>query len=280
MTDPFLITGPAIISFSGGRTSARMLKGIVDAHGGQLPDDIHVCFANTGREREPTLRFVHECATRWGVRIRWLEFMSDRASMPAADRIAEVGFNSASRAGEPFRRLIALKKAIPNGRHRWCTEYLKVKVLFDFAESIGLGRPGQFTEVIGLRADEKRRIDRLRHDARNEASQLNFPLSTAEIRKSDIFSFWEEQPFDLELPRGLGNFDHCPMLALKDRIARAQYDPASCLPWAEDEAAIGHIYGRGVSFVELLGMAAQSPRLPFDDRYEGECGTWCPSEAA
>ncbi len=59
--NPYLITGPALISFSGGRTSAYMLWQILAAHGGQLPDDVHICFANTGKEREETLRFVHEC---------------------------------------------------------------------------------------------------------------------------------------------------------------------------------------------------------------------------
>jgi hypothetical protein len=68
VTNPYLIEGPALISFSGGRTSGYMLWQILDAHGGTLPDDVHVCFANTGKEREETLRFVHECETRWGVR--------------------------------------------------------------------------------------------------------------------------------------------------------------------------------------------------------------------
>lgn len=41
MSDPFLIEGPAAISFSGGRTSALMLRRILDAHGGTLPPDVH-----------------------------------------------------------------------------------------------------------------------------------------------------------------------------------------------------------------------------------------------
>jgi 3'-phosphoadenosine 5'-phosphosulfate sulfotransferase (PAPS reductase)/FAD synthetase len=61
------IDGPALISFSGGRTSGYMLWHILDAYDGKLPDDVHVCFANTGKEREETLRFVHECGSRWGV---------------------------------------------------------------------------------------------------------------------------------------------------------------------------------------------------------------------
>lgn len=279
-SSPFYIRGPAVISFSGGRTSATMLFLILWAHGGQLPDNVLVAFANTGKEREETLRFVHECATRWGVKVHWLEFVSDRATVPVADRFVEVGLNSASRAGEPFDRLIGLKQALPNGRQRWCTEFLKVKVLFYFAEARGLGRPGQFTEVIGLRADEKRRIDRLRHDARNEARQIAFPLSTAELRKSDIFLFWKAQDFDLLLPRGLGNCDHCPMIGQKDRIARAQFDPGGTEWWARHEIERGHSFGRHATFVELLGLAGSSPRLPLDEELEAECGTWCPSMVA
>ena len=281
VASPYFITGPALISFSGGRTSAYMLRQILDAHGGTLPDDVHVCFANTGKEREETLRFVHECATRWGVRVRWLEFRSHRRSLPAAERFEEVGFNSASRAGEPFDMLITRKSGgLPNGRQRWCTEFLKVKVLFDFAEAAGLGRPGNFAEVIGLRADEKRRIDRLRHDARNEARHLSFPLSTAKVRKSDVFAFWAAQDFDLQLARGMGNCDHCPMVGDRDRIARAQFDPAGVEWWARHEMRTGYRFGRHFTFVEVLGLAAQSPRLPMDETYDAECGLWCAGEAA
>ncbi|MBB4837280.1 hypothetical protein HNP52_000331 [Sphingomonas kyeonggiensis] len=276
-TSPFFCHGPTVISLSGGRTSAKMLFRVLEAHGGRLPEYVHVCFANTGKEREPTLRFVHEISTRWGVRVRWLEFQTDLASAGAEGRFIEVGYNSASRKGEPFDRLIARKQALPSGRQRWCTEFLKVKVLFDFAASIGLGQPGDFIEMIGLRADEKTRIDRLLRDARNEASHLSFPLSTAGVVKDDIFSFWGSQPFDLQLPRGLGNCDQCPFLGTKARIARAQIDPASCEQWARWEIVTGYRFGRYHTFVELLGVVARSPRLELDEEVDTECGAWCPS---
>lgn len=66
---PFFIDGPAVISFSGGRTSAEMLRRILDAHDGELPDDVFVDFTNTGKEREETLVFVNECSVRWGIPI-------------------------------------------------------------------------------------------------------------------------------------------------------------------------------------------------------------------
>jgi len=62
MRNPYRIDGPAIISFSGGRTSAYMLHQIIAAHDGLLPDDIVVCFANTGKERPETLDFVQRCS--------------------------------------------------------------------------------------------------------------------------------------------------------------------------------------------------------------------------
>ena len=49
--DVYKVDGPALISFSGGRTSGYMLFRILEAYGGSLPDDMHVVFANTGKER-------------------------------------------------------------------------------------------------------------------------------------------------------------------------------------------------------------------------------------
>src|SRR5580704_16732204 len=106
--NPYLINGPALISFSGGRTSAYMLHEILSAHGGKLPDDVHVCFANTGKEREETLRFVHECSVRWGVHVNWIEYRDN------AEGFEVVGYNSASRNGEPFQAIIDKKKRLPN----------------------------------------------------------------------------------------------------------------------------------------------------------------------
>ena len=60
MSDPFKIIEPTVISFSGGRTSGYMLWRILQSNKG-LPDDAIVCFANTGKEDEATLKFVMDC---------------------------------------------------------------------------------------------------------------------------------------------------------------------------------------------------------------------------
>lgn len=136
--NPYHLEGPALVSFSGGRTSGYLLAQILQAHGGILPPDVRVASANTGREHSGTLRFVHEVATRWRVKIHWVEW---RATPPQVENcfgfrgwltandphglmidpaeFAEVGPNSACGDGEPFAAVIAMKRAIPNGRARW-----------------------------------------------------------------------------------------------------------------------------------------------------------------
>lgn len=280
MSDPFFITGPALISFSGGRTSAYMLWRILQAHGGTLPDDVHVAFANTGKEREETLRFVHECGTRWGVRVRWLEFVTDLARVGPEGRFEEVGFNSASRKGEPFDRLIERKQALPsNLTGRWCTSFLKILTMSDFMRTQGL-EPGSYVEHIGLRADESDRVTLNTAQAKKHGRLTAYPLAAAHVRKDDVLAFWKAQPFDLMLGRGYGNCDHCPFVGDKSRIARARHDPAGVEWWARHELARKFRMGRTFSFVEILGLVAQSPVFePMDDA-DSECGAFCIGEAA
>ena len=74
--NPYIATDDRhrVINFSGGRSSGFMLGQIVDAHGGSLPENYTVVFANTGKEREETLTFINQCAEHFGVEVVWLEY--------------------------------------------------------------------------------------------------------------------------------------------------------------------------------------------------------------
>lgn len=291
--NPYRITGPALISFSGGRTSAFMLHEILRAHDGKLPDDVVVAFANTGKEKEATLRFVHECGVRWGLDIVWLEFVTDLKRVGPAGRIQRVGHNSASRNGEPLDRLIARKKALFSTlKGRWCTERAKVQTLIDYMEALGHA-PGSFTEVIGFRSDEYDRVVELPLKERNVERQFAFPLAKAGVRKVDVERFWwgesrsyetSEQPqgFDLMLRKGTGNCDHCPFLSDKSRIARARLDPEGLAWWRRHEEEKNFAFGR-MSIAEIERHIQSSPLLfPEDDGDEAdsECIGWCEARAA
>lgn len=282
MTDPFLITGPALISFSGGRTSAYMLWRILQAHGGTLPADVHVVFANTGKEREETLRFVHECGTRWGVHVRWLEFRSDRKRLPVEQRFAEVGYNSASRAGEPFEEIIRRKQIGPNSLMRFCTERLKVQAMTDFAASIGWPE-GSYAEAVGLRADEMHRVFRSIERNLERGRTVKAPLANARIRQADVLEFWARQPFDLGLKPGEGNCDLCFMKGRANLVRLIRSNPASADWWIGIEEGIGKgSFRKEYTYRQLREEALASPLLPLpdvDDEFDAECGTWCNGDA-
>ena len=227
--NPFAINEPTCISFSGGRTSAYMLYRVLEAHGMRLPDQAIVCFANTGKEEEATLKFVHDCETNWNVKIHWLEFQAEQPKYKTVD------FASAARKGEPFTELILKKNYLPNPVARFCTEELKVKTIDRHIQSLGIE---DITTMVGVRADEPRRLPKLR------GRGLKVPLADAGVVQHDVQTFWQSQPFDLGLTfrngvTALGNCDLCflkgpeqIMGLVKDKPSRAQW-------WADQEKAIG-----------------------------------------
>lgn len=207
MSDPFHIEGPACISFSGGRTSAYMLWRILQSHGGKLPDDVVVCFANTGKEMEETLRFVKRCGDEWNVPIVWLEYRNDET------KFSVVTFETASRNGEPFIELIKAKQYLPNPVTRFCTIELKIRAMGRYLHSVGVARTktdGENMSILGMRADEQRRSAKI-------SDRSRIPLVAAGITKKHVGDFWRNYHFDLELENNNGVTMHgnCDLCFLK-----------------------------------------------------------------
>lgn len=228
MSDPFKIDGPTCISFSGGRTSAYMLWRVLQAHDMSLPSEAVVCFANTGKEEEATLRFVHDCAEHWKVKIHWIEYS------PAEPGFRVVDFASASRNGEPFEALIRKKRYLPNPVARFCTEELKVKAINRFLQSQGI----EADSMVGVRADEQRRVSKLR------ARGLLIPLVDSGIRQEDVQAFWRKQDFDLGLPfrdgvTALGNCDLCFLKGPQQILGLIKDKPDRATWWAKQELFVG-----------------------------------------
>ena len=171
MTDPYLIEGPALISFSGGRTSAYLLKHVLDAYGGTLPGNVIACFANTGKEMPQPLDFLRDCGRRWNVTVVWLEY--DPAG-EAQRKFRVVDHGSASRQGEPYEALLRERKYLPNPVSRFCTTTLKIRVMRDYARSLGWEH---WTNAIGLRYDEARRVAKIKDQ--RERWETTAPLYNA-----------------------------------------------------------------------------------------------------
>jgi len=233
--NPYKIDAPTCISFSGGRTSAYLLWRVLQENNG-LPEEAVVMFANTGKEDEATLKFVHDCETNWNVPIVWLEY---RDAEPPYEVVT---YETASRNGEPFEALIKKKNYLPNPIARFCTVDLKILTFERYLKGIGWT---EWDNLIGIRADEQRRVAKIRanpSDGRKGVTRY-MPLAQDGITKEDVGKFWREQPFDLGLPNinGItyhGNCDLCFLKGASQIFSLIAEKPSRATWWAKMESSI------------------------------------------
>ena len=254
MVNPYEITEPTCISFSGGRTSAYMLYQVLQAHGGKMPDNGIVCFANTGKEEEATLKFVNDCSVNWGVPIIWLEYQSENPKFKIVD------YASASRNGEPFAELITKRQYLPNAVARFCTSELKVLPIDKYFKSIGVN---EYETLVGIRADEPRRVAKMRL---NKDVKLT-PLATNGVTEKIVWDFWNKQPFDLELAKfsGASNCDLCFLKGAKILIGLVQQKPERAIWWADMEKQIGGRFSKDKPTYEQMMQFTKDQSSLFED---------------
>ena len=271
MTDPFKIIEPTVISFSGGRTSAYMLWKVLQSNNG-LPSDAIVCFANTGKEEEATLKFVNDCEVNWNVTIHWLEYRSLK-------EFAKVDYKTASRNGEPFEAIIKDRKMLPNVRAIFCKEKLKVRTIHRYLLSLGWT---DRLNMVGIRADEGRRAAKMK--SRGKGEEPIMPLYSANISKPQVLEFWNNNSFDLELPiidgeTIGGNCDLCFLKSLPKILTLIQQKPDRATWWAKQEE-----YARSITDGDGNRFRIDRPKYAdihnfvdkqsdmFDDSIECFCG--------
>lgn len=230
-----LPAGNVQIAFSGGRTSAYMLRQILDANPGMIGNpDVQVTFQNTGREMPQTLDFVAEVGARWGVPIVWLEYLPD------APHFQIVSHNSAARSGEPFEAMIRKKQYLPNQKQRFCTIELKIRTAKRYLVSLGWKH---WVNATGIRADEPNRLNK---PAPKDRWTTWNPLADAGVSRHDVAAFWQAQPFDLRLPNvggncWLGNCDGCFLKSEAHVAAFAREYPERAAWWEDMERVVGEM---------------------------------------
>ena len=236
MSDPFKIDSHTCISFSGGRTSAYMLWRVLQSNGG-LPPEAIVCFANTGKEEEATLRFVRDCGLHWNVPIFWVEYRNDDVGYAVVD------FDTASRNGEPFEAIINQRGniggSLPSPIARYCSSELKTRTMKKYLRFAGFA---EWDTFCGIRADEPRRVAKFRGNPNPEGKHetLCIPLADSNISSQDVGQFWRSNTFDLELPNLNGKTIHgnCDLCFLKTTsaiISLIAEKPNRAMWWAEQE---------------------------------------------
>lgn len=278
MRDPFKITGPTCISFSGGRSSAYMLWRVLQANGG-LPDDAKVIFANTGREDERTLEFVDRCSREWAVPIDWVQYADDDI---VAFRWAAVDFATAARSGEPFSALNRRKNYLPTAMQRYCTIKLKIEPAMQLMRNYGYI---EWDNLIGIRADEGRRVAKIRAKPFDEEGvERLMPLVDAGVTRADVLAYWQASSFDLALPviNGQsmhGNCDLCFLKPTGQLLSLIREEPSRATWWVQEErwaqTRVNDKGSRGIhfrpndpSYLELAQFAATQGDLYSEEEAE------------
>jgi len=203
-----------LISTSGGRTSALMAymlwKRFKDAY------EMIFVFANTSREKEATLVFVHQLETIFGLPIVWVEAVVHHGSRKSSTHRV-VNFETAKRKGEVFEEVIK-KYGIPNAKFKHCTRELKTNPIRSYARSIGWGDFRNYTTVIGYRKDEPKRVNLIKAKEKHQW----YPLWDWNINKADVAVFWLNQSFDLQLKDYEGNCNLCHKKSKRKLLTQLQ----------------------------------------------------------
>lgn len=268
MFNPYKIEGPANIGYSGGRTSAYLLKKIVEAHDGVLPTDVHIGFCNTGKEREETLVFVEECAKRFGVHITWLEWCRVYGQDKDAPWYKIVDFETASRNGEPFDMMMdyyaefrRVEKnegpMMPSFANHACTAYLKIKVAEKWMRSLGYDH---WDAILGIRTDEPIRYHKMMraNEIGGQRWENVCPLYSQNVTQEVVQEFWKKQPFDLGIDSSLGNCDLCWKKSEANLVKTMMNEPDRAAWWIEKERQTGQVFRRDIpSFKALLWTSQQ-----------------------
>ncbi len=225
-----VLDDPAIISTSGGKTSALMAALYAEYGSGERRE---YCFWNTGREHPKTYRYLQRLGDYLPMRYFEVRMPAEYGAGPSKMGFEEVSWDAMDRTGEPFRIFldtIAQYRHVvkgeapigPNPVQRLCTAYMKAKLANHVAESFGWE---SFIQAVGLRADEPSRVAKI---SSRDTSKMRAiaPLSALGITKCHVEMFWDEQEFNLEIPPENGN---CTACFLKDEadlaMVLSQPDP-------------------------------------------------------
>ncbi|MDT9499160.1 phosphoadenosine phosphosulfate reductase domain-containing protein [Capnocytophaga canimorsus] len=246
-----------LITFSGGRTSAFMSALCKERY---KDDNLLFVFANTGKERPETLKFVNQCDKYFNLNLVWLEAdISQEKGKGTGYKI--VDFETANRNGQPFENAIK-KYGLPSKLYRHCTRELKEVPIHKFVKEVF---KGDYVTALGIRADEPHR--------QSNKKNVIYPLAETNITEKFIREWWEKQPFDLQLKDYQGNCDLCFLKSKRKRMTLISEFENIAHWWGEMEQKYANercpmFDVRGNLTIEDLVEMAQQPFEKATDKHE------------
>lgn len=275
-----------IVAFSGGESSAYMLKLILEKYA--FMNRVIVCFCNTGEEDEETFIFAEKISEYFDIQVVWLEYRSKRGfkivDFESAYRITDYEEQN-EYPNHPFHMYVK-DYGLPQFPNRTCTREMKERTISRYLSSIGV-MPRMRVRCVGIRFDE---ISNRKPDPKQY-----YELILQGVTKKQINSFFEnEMPFRLEIPSYLGNCGACISKSLRSLCTIARHRPRKFNFFAFLSSKYGsgkHTFYRNYNMVESIFEMAKDETIKdaHDNRFdldtpfdfdenldtEGACGGTC-----
>jgi len=271
-----------IMCFSGGESSAYMLKLILEKYSGT--HKIIITFCNTGEEDEETLLFVEEIKNYYNIEVIYLEYRKKRG-------FEVVDFNTAYRKtkeeiengypNHPFRLWIE-DYVLPQYPDRTCTREMKERTINRYLSSIGI-MPRHRVKCVGIRFDEIA--------TRTPDPTQYYELILQGVTKKDVNEFFINMPFRLKIPSYLGNCGACISKSIRSlcTIARERPEKFDFFNYITKEfGSENHTFYRGRNSIKDVFEKSLDEKVKnaVDNRFdvnefdeeldsEGACGGTC-----
>ena len=244
---------PHVVKFSGGRSSAMLMLGLLYAKQLRPSRGDVIIFNNTSAEHSATYRFAQKCKQiaedRFNVPFFWTEFQTFEDArrghwarvagyrMVKPEKFSRDCQDGYRCEGEVFEELVSWKQALPTRFSRTCTEFLKLNTTAKFLED-WLGRASSRTN---RKTACTHRLGHWYGESRMDAAKYG--------ERETIVRYHLEQP--VHRPRQtFQDYTGASLTKLRsDELATRCFDSTAQLK-GED----------AVEFVSLVGLRADEPR--------------------
>lgn len=254
-----------VVSFSGGRTSAKLVLLAMEEFG---PSNVDVVFMDTGAEHPMTYKFINELVRVFNVDLTCLR---GDFSLPLGKGVGYkvVPLSECKADMKPFKEMMA-KYGTPYIGGMFCTDRMKLRPFEKYCKDKyykNLKQRLEYKEVtgsawkdnghetwLGIRADEPKRL--------SDKKGIRYLAEISDDDKSDIIEWWSEQVFDLEIPEWLGNCVFCPKKSDLKLAAAQRDEPGIYHDWLEaiNGSDVRMVESRTISYMKDIGI---KERVPF-----------------